>query len=190
VRPDEREHQQPAGDTGKEVARPLRRAFRPAVFLDRDGTLIEDTGYPRDPALVRLLPGAAHALRLLGEAGFLLVVVSNQSGVGRGLITPVEAAAVHARFVECLLGEGVRLSGAYYCPHTPGEGCPCRKPAPGLLLHAAAEHGIDLPNSFLVGDRPSDAEAAVRAGCRPVLLGPVGWARGWREALAAILGGR
>lgn len=157
---------------------------RLAAFLDRDGTLIEDIGYPRDPALVRLLPGAVGALRHLDRADFLLVVVSNQSGIGRGLIAPAEAAAVHHRFIECLLAEGVSLAASYYCPHAPDDGCQCRKPAPGLLLRAAADFSIDLSNSFLIGDRPGDVEAALRAGCRPVLLGP---ARGWAGVLPFLL---
>src|SRR4051794_3177637 len=112
---------------------------RPAVFLDRDGTLIEDTGYPRDPDRIRLLPGAAEALRRLEGLGLLLVLVSNQSGLGRGLITQAEAEAVHARLLECLRAEGARLHAAYYCPHAPQQGCPCRKPSPGLLQQAAAD---------------------------------------------------
>jgi D-glycero-D-manno-heptose 1,7-bisphosphate phosphatase len=138
---------------------------RVAVLLDRDGTLIEDAGYPRDPGLVRLVPGAAEAMREFGRLGLVLVVVSNQSGVGRGLISPAEAAAVARRFEDCLLDRGVRLDASYYCFHAPWEGCPCRKPAPGLLLLAAAEHGIDLGRSFLVGDKAGDAEAGRRAGC-------------------------
>jgi D-glycero-D-manno-heptose 1,7-bisphosphate phosphatase len=143
---------------------------RSAVFLDRDGTLIADAGYPRDPVGVWLLPGAAEALAALAGHGFLLVVVSNQSGVGRGLVSADQAAAVHARFVECLRGRGVRLDGCYYCPHAPEDGCRCRKPATGLLERAAAEWGIDLERSWLVGDKASDVEAGRRAGCDTVLL--------------------
>src|SRR5439155_11509676 len=107
---------------------------RAAVLLDRDGTLIEDAGYPRDPQRVRLLPGAAGALRALRAAGLALAVVSNQSGVGRGLVRPEEALAVHHRAEEALAAGGVRLAGAHYCPHAPQDGCACRKPSPGLLL--------------------------------------------------------
>ena len=169
---------------------------RVAVFLDRDGTLIEDVGYPRDPDRVRLLPGAADALREFGRLGFLLVLVSNQSGVGRGLIAPEEAAAVAAHFEERLRDHGVRLHGTYTCYHAPAEGCPCRKLAPGLLLRASAEMGIDLGRSFMVGDKSTDVEAGRRAGCSRVLLSPSRegdagipadfQARHWGEALAWI----
>ncbi|HEX8109737.1 MAG TPA: HAD-IIIA family hydrolase, partial [Kofleriaceae bacterium] len=113
---------------------------RRALFVDRDGTLIVDVGYPRDPAQVEPLPGALDALRAL-QAHFALVIVSNQSGIGRGLITQAEARAVHARVVERFGQAGVAFAGAYYCPHDPGAACVCRKPAPGLLLDAARELG-------------------------------------------------
>ena len=168
----------------------------PAVFLDRDGTLIEDVGYPRDPAAVRLLDGAAPALAELAAAGFRLVVVSNQSGVGRGLIAPDEAERVHERFTAELASRGVALDGARYCPHAPEDGCDCRKPAPGLLLAAAAELGLDLSRSFAVGDRDRDVEAGRRAGCTTVLLGGGGSAHadfaaaGWDDVVRFVLGRR
>jgi histidinol-phosphate phosphatase family protein len=140
------------------------------VFLDRDGTVIHDVGYPRDPAEVRLLPGAGEALAGLQERGFVLVLVSNQSGIGRGLIKPEEAARVHQRVVEVLTERGVRLDAAHYCPHAPEAGCECRKPSPHMLLQAAEQLHLDLRRSFLVGDKPSDIEAGRRAGCRTVLL--------------------
>jgi len=152
---------------------PATAARRPAVFLDRDGTLIEDTHYPRDPRRVRLLPGAAEALRELGRRGFLLVVVSNQSGLGRGLVTAEEARAVAARVEECLRAGGAGVHASYYCPHAPWDGCRCRKPSPGMLLRASAELGIDLPRSFLVGDKASDVEAGRRAGCYTIRYAPV-----------------
>jgi D-glycero-D-manno-heptose 1,7-bisphosphate phosphatase len=171
---------------------------RVAVFLDRDGTLIEDAGYPRDPALVRLLPGAAKSLRALAASGLVLVVVSNQSGVGRGLVTSGEAAAVRERFEECLRAGGVRLHASYYCPHAPWEGCPCRKPSPGMLLRAAEDLGIDLGRSFLVGDKTSDVEAGRRAGCSTIHFSPPeggapanhpdGEAGSWAEVLDWISG--
>lgn len=141
---------------------------RPGAFLDRDGTLIRDTDYPRDPALVELLPGAADALKQLRRHGYALVVVSNQSGIGRGLITPGEAAAVHERFVGLLADHGITLDGAYYCPHTPDDGCGCRKPAPGLLVRAAKELGLDIARSVMIGDKASDVEAGESVGCRAV----------------------
>lgn len=137
----------------------------PALFLDRDGTLIEDVGYPRDPALVRLVAGAGAALREAACRGFRLVVVSNQSGVARGLITPAELAAVQERFVELLRAEGVALAGSYLCVHGPDDGCRCRKPRPGMLLDAARDLEIDLAASFMIGDKESDVEAGLAAGC-------------------------
>lgn len=145
-------------------------ADRRAVFLDRDGTVIHDLDYPRDPDQVRLVPGAAAALARLRDAGFALVLVSNQSGVGRGLITPREAELVHERVVALLAERDVRLDGAYYCPHAPDAGCGCRKPAPGMILEAAERLGIDVSGSYVVGDKPSDVRAGQRAGCRTVQL--------------------
>jgi D-glycero-D-manno-heptose 1,7-bisphosphate phosphatase len=143
---------------------------RAAVFLDRDGTLIEDIGYPRDPEQIRLLPGTAAALGELSNNGFALVVISNQSGVGRGLITRGQAGQVHQRLADLLAEQGVSLDGAYYCYHAPTEGCLCRKPSPTLILTAAKDLGLDLGKSFLVGDKPSDVEAGRRAGCRTLLF--------------------
>ncbi len=149
----------------------------PAVFLDKDGTLIEDVPFNVDPALIRLTPGAGEALRSLRDAGFKLIVVSNQSGVARGLF-PEAALARVAERLDALLAEwDVRLDGFYTCPHHP-EGsvpeyaiaCACRKPAPGMILAAAREHGVDLQRSWLIGDILNDVEAGRRAGCRTILL--------------------
>jgi histidinol-phosphate phosphatase family protein len=148
---------------------------RPALFLDRDGTLIEDVGYPRDPRDVRLLPGAAAALARLAAAGFALVIVSNQSGVGRGLFGRAEAEAVHAEVLRRFAAEGVSFDGAYYCYHAPEDGCGCRKPAPGLLLRAAADLGLDTGRSFMVGDKAIDVAAGAAAGCRGIRFGAAGW---------------
>jgi D-glycero-D-manno-heptose 1,7-bisphosphate phosphatase len=144
---------------------------RAALFLDRDGTVIEDTGYLSDPDQVRLLPGAVEGLSRLGRAGFALVLVSNQSGIGRGSITAIEAAAVHHRLLQDLDAGGVRFDGAYYCPHAPEAGCGCRKPSAALVLKAAGDLNIELAASFLAGDKITDLEAARRAGCRPVAFG-------------------
>jgi D-glycero-D-manno-heptose 1,7-bisphosphate phosphatase len=169
------------------------RRGRRAVFLDRDGTLIEDVGYPRDPDRVRLLDGAVDALGALRRAGFALVVVSNQSGIGRGFVTQEEAEAVHARFVAELRARGIEPDDVRYCPHAPDEGCTCRKPAPGLLLAAAGELGLDLTRSFMVGDKPADAETGRNAGCRTVLLGAAEAGEadhvssGWDDALTYLL---
>ena len=139
-----------------------------ALFMDRDGTVMVDVGYPRRPDDVELLPDAPPTLARLRDLGFKLVVVSNQSGIGRGLVTTEEAASVHERFVEALRESGVELDAAYYCPHAPDEGCSCRKPSPELLQRAARDLELDLPESFMVGDRDSDLEAGRRAGCRAI----------------------
>lgn len=145
---------------------------RRALFVDRDGTLIVDVGYPRDPARVEPLPGAIDALRDL-QAGFALVIISNQSGIGRGLVSEAEARAVHDRVIDVFARAGVAFAGAYYCPHAPEAGCPCRKPAPGLLVDAARELGLDLSRSIMLGDKPSDVAAGTAAGCARVLrFGP------------------
>jgi D-glycero-D-manno-heptose 1,7-bisphosphate phosphatase len=142
-----------------------------AVFLDRDGTLIEDPGYLSDPAAVRLIPGAVEGLRALHAAGYRLILVSNQSGIGRGYFTPEQAEAVHQRLVDELARAGVVLDDARYCPHAPDAGCACRKPQPGLLLAAAEELGLDLEASFMIGNSPVDVGAGRNAGCRTILLG-------------------
>jgi histidinol-phosphate phosphatase family protein len=147
---------------------------RPALFVDRDGTLVVDVGYPRDPARVEPLPGAVTALRALA-ADFALVIISNQSGIGRGLIREAEARAVHDRVIELFAQQGVWFAGAYYCPHAPEAGCVCRKPAPGLLFDATHELGLDLAASVMIGDKASDVAAGLAAGCRHVVrFGPDG----------------
>jgi len=138
------------------------------VFLDRDGTLNTELGYLDDPARLRLLPGAAEAIGLLNRRGILAIVVSNQSGVGRGYFTHDAVAAIHERLGDQLEAASVHLDGIYYCPHEPRFGCECRKPNPGMLLRAAADHGIDLRRSFIVGDKATDLEAGHRAGCRAI----------------------
>jgi histidinol-phosphate phosphatase family protein len=140
-----------------------------AVFLDRDGTLIEDPGYLSRPEGVRVLPGVPAALRRLRAAGCLLVLVSNQSGIGRGYYAEEDYARVHAATEAAL---GFRFDGERHCPHHPDSKCSCRKPAPGMLLSAARKLSIDLRRSFVVGDRESDVLAGRAAGCRAVLIGP------------------
>jgi histidinol-phosphate phosphatase family protein len=143
-----------------------------AVFLDRDGTVIEDADYPQDPTRVRPLPGAVEALRTLRAAGLRLVLVSNQSGLGRGYFSEREAEAVHTEVVRQFATRGVAFDGAYYCPHAPEAACACRKPEPGLLLQAARDLGLDLARSYMIGDRPSDVEAGRRVGAATILLAP------------------
>ncbi|HEX2046521.1 MAG TPA: HAD-IIIA family hydrolase [Acidimicrobiales bacterium] len=137
-----------------------------AVLLDRDGTLVEDVPYNADPGRVVPVPGAAVALARLREAGVALALVSNQSGVARGLMSLDQVDAVNRR-VEELLGP---LGPWLVCPHGPEEGCPCRKPAPGLVLAAAAALGVDPAECVMIGDIGADVEAARAAGARPILV--------------------
>jgi D-glycero-D-manno-heptose 1,7-bisphosphate phosphatase len=149
---------------------------RPAVFLDRDGTLVEEIPYLHDPARVALLPGAG-ALAAVAAAGYALVVVTNQAGVARGLYDQAAVDAVHRRLAELLAGAGVRLDAVLHCPHHP-EGtvpgyarpCRCRKPGPGMLEAAADRLGLDLAASFLVGNHPTDVGAALAAGATPLYV--------------------
>jgi len=143
-----------------------QRKERRAVFLDRDGTLIREREYLADPEGVVLLPGVAEALRLFRKADLALVVVTNQSGIARGLYTLEDYEAVARRLEEKLLGEGLTLDATYFCPHHPDftGPCDCRKPALGMYLRAAAELDLDLSRSFFVGDRQKDLAPAVSLG--------------------------
>ena len=150
---------------------------RPAVFIDRDGTLTEEVGYVNHPSRLRLLPRSAQAIRRLNQAGIAAVVVTNQAGVARGYFSEEVLAAVNAALVTMLKEEGAYLDGVYVCPHHPDEGappyrtvCDCRKPRPGLLYRAAADHGLDLAQATLIGDKPSDLVAARAVGARSVLV--------------------
>jgi D-glycero-D-manno-heptose 1,7-bisphosphate phosphatase len=141
---------------------------RPAVFLDRDGTLMEEVNYCRDPAQVRVFEGVPSALRELRRAGFLLILITNQSGIGRGLFSTSDFEAVQTEFLRQL---GLDLiDGMYFAPEVPGEPSTRRKPAPGMLLEAAAEHHIDLSASWTIGDKSSDIEAGRAAGTRTILV--------------------
>jgi D-glycero-D-manno-heptose 1,7-bisphosphate phosphatase len=144
----------------------VRRRPPAAVLLDRDGTLVVDVPYNGDPSRVAPVPGAAQALARLRAAGVPVALVSNQSGVGRGLLTMDEVRAVNRRLEE-LVGP---LGPWLVCPHAPEEGCGCRKPAPGLVLAAAAALGVDPAECALIGDIGPDVEAARAAGARPVLV--------------------
>ena len=150
---------------------------RPAAFLDRDGTVIEEVNYLTRVEQLRLEPGAANAMRRLRGAGYLLILITNQSGVARGMLTEEDLAGIHRRLSEMLSAEGADLDGAYYCPHLPGAEvgeydleCACRKPKPGMIHKAAEEHGIDLAASVMFGDSERDVEAGKVAGCRAALI--------------------
>jgi histidinol-phosphate phosphatase family protein len=147
---------------------------RGAVFLDRDGTIIEDTGFPAEPAAVRLLPGAAPAIARLNRAGIPAIVVTNQSGIARGLLDEPAYAAVARRLDALLAAEGARLDADYHCPHHPDitGPCECRKPGPLLYRKAAADHRLQLADSWWVGDRMRDVVPAERLGGRGILIAP------------------
>jgi D,D-heptose 1,7-bisphosphate phosphatase len=148
-----------------------------AVFLDRDGTINEEIGYMDRLEKLRLIPGAAEAIRLINESGLKTVVVTNQSGVARGMFDEGLVHQVNARLREMLRAEGAAIDGIYFCPHHPTAGredylraCDCRKPAPGLLLRAAEDLQIDLARSYMVGDTIKDIEAGTRAGAKGILV--------------------
>jgi D,D-heptose 1,7-bisphosphate phosphatase len=148
-----------------------------AVFIDKDGTLIENQPYNVDLSLIRFTAGAVAGLRLLREAGYQLILVSNQSGVARGFFDCPAVDHVNAYLQGLLEENGVAFAGFYYCPHHPEgvvskytEDCYCRKPRPGLLLQAAYELGLNLSASYMIGDILDDVEAGHAAGCRSILL--------------------
>jgi D-glycero-D-manno-heptose 1,7-bisphosphate phosphatase len=137
-----------------------------AVFLDKDGTLVENVPYNVDPERMALAPGAAEAVGRLAEHGYRILVVSNQPGVALGYFALTDLRGVEQRLDQLLPA----LDGFYFCPHAPEAGCSCRKPACGMLMRAAQEHAIDLRSSWMVGDILDDIEAGRRAGCRTVLV--------------------
>jgi D-glycero-D-manno-heptose 1,7-bisphosphate phosphatase len=145
---------------------------RRAVFLDRDGTLIELVPYLHDPADVRLVPGAAAALRRLGERGWARVVVTNQSGIARGYFRAEDVERVHARLLAALRAEGADLEAIEICPHHAEHGspCDCRKPAPGMLSRAARDLDLEPRESWVIGDRWEDIAAGRALGCRGILV--------------------
>ena len=153
------------------LVRRMRQALQPAAFIDRDGVINIDHGYLHHWADFRWVPGAVQGLRALQDAGYALVVVTNQSGIARGYYTEAQYQALTAHMVEALAAEGVTLAGVYHCPHHP-EGsvpgltlaCDCRKPAPGMILQAIRELGLDPSHSLIVGDKDSDIEAGRLAG--------------------------
>jgi len=180
----------------------IDRRPRPTLFVDRDGVIIEDAHYLARAEDVRLLPGSAHALAAAAAAGWRLICLTNQSGIGRGLYDEDQFRAVQMRLDDLLAAEGVVLDGLLYCPHDPDAGCGCRKPAPGMVEEAARSI-VWTPDSWMVGDKASDLGLARRADLRPALVRTGYGARTEREgdqggapvfddlaaAVTAILGG-
>ncbi len=159
--------------SGKE----LREIERIGVFFDRDGTINTEIDFLTRPEEVRLIPQAARAIREANELGVKVLIITNQSGIARGLLTESDLSAIHKRLIDLLYQEGARLDGIYYCPHHPDYGlppykkvCNCRKPQTGMLEQAADEHRIDLRKSFVIGDRCVDMMAGKSAGCGTALV--------------------
>jgi histidinol-phosphate phosphatase family protein len=143
---------------------------RGAVFLDRDGTIIVEKNYLSAPDQVMLLDGVVDGLARLGQQGLPLIIVSNQSGIGRGYFTMQDLAAVNARIDELLKAEGVTISGWYICPHAPEMACKCRKPLPGLIDAACSDHDLDPELSFVIGDKRTDLDLAAAVGAHGILV--------------------
>lgn len=165
------------------LAPPTERPVRRALFVDRDGTLNPDLHYLKEAERIELFRGVGRALVLAREHGYLVVCVTNQSGIGRGHYSHDDVHRMHARLNERLASEGARIDAFYYCPHTPEEQCRCRKPATGLFEDARRDWNIDFAGSAVVGDRALDAQAGRRLGLLTALVGRPGHG----EALAAEL---
>jgi D-glycero-D-manno-heptose 1,7-bisphosphate phosphatase len=145
-------------------------ALRGAVFLDRDGTILDEVGYLNHASRFRMLAGAAEAIARLNVANYPVIVVSNQSGIGRGYFPESVVTDVNSLMQMALELGGARLTAIYYCPHAAPVDCDCRKPKPGMVLRAAKEHGLDLKRSFFVGDRHSDIELGHATGGKSILV--------------------
>lgn len=157
------------GARGSNVPRAMSTSLLlPAVFIDRDGTLMEEAHYCGDPALVKIIPGVPEALRALKEAGFALVIITNQSGIGRGYYSIEDYHAVQARLFE-LLGLDL-FHDTYFCPESPEAASTRRKPSPGMVLEAARDHSLDLSRSWFIGDKAVDVQCGLAAGTRPILV--------------------
>lgn len=140
----------------------------PAIFLDRDGTLMRDVDYCGDPAQVEVFPGATEALRRLKESGYKLIIITNQSGIGRGYFSENDYRAVEREFLHQLGGE--LIDATYYCADLPGVNSMRRKPAPGMIFEAQRDHQLDLTRSYFIGDKTSDIECGRNAGVRTILM--------------------
>ncbi len=145
-------------------------ALRQAVFLDRDGTIAEEMGYLNHLSRFQVYPFSARTIRRLNGAGMPVVVVTNQSGVGRGFFPEELVHRIHERLIAELAGGGARVDAIYYCPHSSSDDCACRKPRPGMLVRAAREHRLAVRGSWVVGDRYTDMEMAHSVGCRSILV--------------------
>lgn len=141
-----------------------------AVFIDKDGTLVRDVPYNIDPCRVQLAPGAGAALRRMKNAGYKVIVISNQPGIALKLFRERDLVLVNQRIQDLLSSYEVEIDAFYYCPHEPGDHCECRKPRPGMILQAAREQGVKTGMSWMIGDILNDVEAGNRAGCRTVHL--------------------
>ncbi|MCF7634685.1 MAG: histidinol-phosphate phosphatase family protein/glycosyl transferase, group 2 family protein [Dehalococcoides mccartyi] len=141
-----------------------------AVFIDRDGTIVEDVPYCNSPRKIRLLEGAGKAIRRLNDQGFLVILITNQSGVARGYFSEETLGEIHNKLKEDLGYFGAHLDDIFYCPHHPAQSCTCRKPATGLIDQAVAKYGLDISGSYFIGDRLIDIQAANRSGCQAVLV--------------------
>jgi len=150
-------------------------SLKPALFLDRDGTVIVEKHYLSTPEGVELIPGVADALKQAKAAGYVIVIVTNQAGIGRGIYTVSDYDAVARKVIELLTLEGVVVDGTYYCPHHPDSGCDCRKPAPGMIECAIADLGIDAGQSVMIGDRETDILAGKHAGVGKTILVKTGY---------------
>ena len=139
-----------------------------AIFLDRDGTIMRDVDYCGNPNEVEILSGVPEALRTLKDSGFKLIVITNQSGIGRGYLREEQYRAVEAE-VSRQIGDGI-IDATYFCPHLPNAGCTCRKPAPEMIFNAARDHDLDLARSFFIGDKQSDMECGRNAGLKTILV--------------------
>ena len=163
---------------------------RKAIFIDKDGTLIHDVPYNVDPQNVRLAMGAGGALRRMKNAGYQLIVISNQSGVAKGLFEEKDLLPVNRQIQALLAPHGVKVDAFYYCPHGPDDDCECRKPMPGMILRAARDYGADPQSSWMIGDILNDVEAGNRAGCQTIHIdngNETKWVRGdYRQPLYTV----
>lgn len=160
-----------------------KEVLRPAVFIDRDGTINEEAGYLCDPDELTLLPTTSKALRLLNRQGIPVVIITNQSALGRNLLTFEQFEAVNTALWQALRQGQAHYEALYFCPHLPDQNppCSCRKPQPGLLFQAAFELGLDLACSFMVGDKLSDLQAGRAGGCQTILVRTGWWQQTYRE---------